>query len=67
MDIQKSILPSCEALKHGFSQIPDSYGKKALLFVVTVNEGNTAENLEKNLYNTLIEFRYVCRRRSAFL
>jgi len=48
-------LPKKDQLTHGFSQISER-GKKAILFVVTVNGGNTSENLEKNLYNTLIEF-----------
>lgn len=49
-------LPNKEDLGYGFSQIP-AKEKKAILFVVTVNGGDTSENLEKNLYNTLTEFR----------
>lgn len=49
-------LPRKEGLEHGFSQIL-AEKKKAILFVVTVNEGKTSENLEKNLYNVLSEFR----------
>jgi hypothetical protein len=50
-------LPSRDRLSHGFSQIPAKEKRKAILFVVTVGEGETSENLEKNLYNTLMEFR----------
>lgn len=49
-------LPNRDMLGHGFSQIP-AEKRKAILFVVTVNGGETSENLEKNLYNTLTEFR----------
>jgi hypothetical protein len=49
-------LPNKEGLSHGFSQIP-AEKRKAILFVVTVNDGDTSENLAKNLYNTLTEFR----------
>ncbi len=49
-------LPNRERLVHGFSQIP-AERRKAILFVVTVNGGETRKNLEKNLYNVLVEFR----------
>jgi hypothetical protein len=49
-------LPSADRLGHGFSQIP-AKKRKAILFVVTVGGGNTAKNLEENLFNTLQEFR----------
>lgn len=49
-------LPSRDRLGHGFSQI-SAEKRKAILFVVTVNGGETSENLGKNLYNTLMEFR----------
>jgi len=49
-------LPDADRLSHGFSQI-SAEKRKAILFVVTVNSGETSENLEMNLYNTLMEFR----------
>ncbi|MES2727255.1 MAG: P-loop NTPase fold protein [Bacteroidota bacterium] len=49
-------LPDKKKLIHGFSQIP-AEKKKAILFVVTVDDGITSYNLETNLYNTLTEFR----------
>src|SRR4051812_5586614 len=49
-------LPTGDRLTSGFSQIVEE-GKKPILFVVTVNGRETSENLEKNLYNTLLEFR----------
>lgn len=52
----ESDLPDRKLLRHGFSQIP-ALKRKAILFVVTVNGGGTRENLEKNLYLTLTEFR----------
>ena len=50
-------LPKREDLKDGFSQLPPSLERRGILFVVTVNKENTSENLKKNLYHVLIEFR----------
>lgn len=49
-------LPNKNQLSHGYSQIL-AEKKKAVLFVVTVSDEDTSENLEKNLYNTLNEFK----------
>jgi len=50
-------LPGKEQLRSGFGQLSEE-GKKPILFVVTVNHNEkTEKNLEKNLLNTLTEFR----------
>jgi hypothetical protein len=49
-------LPKRAQLKHGFGTITNEK-QKSIIFVVTVAEKSTKENLEKNLYNTLTEFR----------
>ncbi|BEV03341.1 P-loop NTPase fold protein [Chryseobacterium gambrini] len=50
-------LPPSYQLDHGFGVCSDKE-KKSILFVVTVNgKENTNKNLERNLFNTLIEFR----------
>lgn len=50
-------LPTAQDLVQGFSQILEQTNKKPILFVVTVNEGSTSENLQRNLYNALVKFR----------
>src|SRR5687767_7072455 len=59
-------LPKEKDLGHGFSQLP-AQEKKAILFVVTVNGGNTGENLQSNLYNTLAEFRGWIQKKKVWL
>lgn len=60
-------LPKRDNLGHGFSQIPAINKKKAILFVVTVSERDTRENLETNLFNTLVEFRGWFRGRKLWI
>lgn len=53
----ESDLPISYQLDHGFGVLSDKE-KKSILFVVTVNgKEGTKKNLERNLFNTLIEFR----------
>jgi hypothetical protein len=50
-------LPQSKQLEYaGFATVTDKR-RKPILFVVTVNGGDTRENLEKNLFMTLAEFR----------
>ncbi|HEX8561940.1 MAG TPA: P-loop NTPase fold protein [Flavobacterium sp.] len=50
-------LPQPKQLEYaGFAAVTDKQ-RKPVLFVVTVGKGDTRDNLEKNLFNTLVEFR----------
>lgn len=59
-------LPDQKQLKHGFGTATDN-ARKPIIFVVTVDERHTADNIELNLYNTLVEFRGWMRGKKTWL
>lgn len=62
-----SDIPGREILsQHGFHSAT-AEGKKPILFVVTVNGGDPALNLEQNLFKTLSEFRGWFRRKKLWI
>ncbi|MFB6454917.1 P-loop NTPase fold protein [Chitinophaga sp. Hz27] len=59
-------LPGDRQLFHGFGAVND-HNKKPIIFVVTVGGRSTKINLERNLYDALVEFKGWYRDRTLWL
>lgn len=59
-------LPKGEELSNGFGLIEEDQ-RRDIILVVTVNGGDTGENLKKNLYNALNEFSRLFTRKKLWI